>query len=484
MDQKPLKTKNSLSYHHIRSIDKFPEIVPEIPLSLKNSLSSNYTLKKDSFSTGKLPKPFYSSKLTQGFITSVASVARLPSSSISSVQLTPKTRLISKEQAFHSEDLKQSHLNPQKALTYFKFDLTEYEKTEILQYDDVYYLGKIFNKNKNKDLFDDERGDYLFKTSDHIAYRYEILKLLGKGNFGQVLLCHDHKRSEKVAVKITRNKKRFTKQAAVEVKVLQTLKENDKEDKKGIIRLKTFFLFRKHVCMVFDELSMNLFELLQQNHFEGLPLNLIKKFTSQILNCLDLSSKLGIIHCDLKPENIMLVSAKTTNIKVIDFGTSCFEDEKIYTYIQSRFYRAPEIILGIPYSTAIDMWSLGCIVAEFFTGFPIFTGSNEHEQIWLFMEVIGLPPAHVLKVSSKAKAYFDKGGKPVQVQGWNEGKDPLTRALDQVLFSAPDELIDFVSRCLVWDPTERLRPCEALRHPFLTKIIKKRKKSKVRKPFN
>ena len=86
-----------------------------------------------------------------------------------------------------------------------------------------------------------------------------------------------------------------------------------------------------------------------------------------------------IVHCDLKPENILLKSPTKSEIKLIDFGSSCFEQERYYTYIQSRFYRAPEIMLGIPYTTAIDMWSLGCIIYECIVGIPLFTGENERD---------------------------------------------------------------------------------------------------------
>ena len=79
-----------------------------------------------------------------------------------------------------------------------------------------------------------------------------------------------------------------------------------------------------------------------------------------MLAALVLLDQNNIIHCDLKPENILLKNRSQTSIKVIDFGSSCFEDKRLYTYIQSRFYRAPEIILGIPYSTKIDIWSFGC----------------------------------------------------------------------------------------------------------------------------
>jgi dual specificity tyrosine-phosphorylation-regulated kinase 2/3/4 len=74
------------------------------------------------------------------------------------------------------------------------------------------------------------------------------------------------------------------------------------------------------------------------------------------------------VHCDLKPENILLKGPTKSTIKLIDFGSSCFENERLYTYIQSRFYRSPEVILGMPYGMPIDMWSFGCILAELYSG--------------------------------------------------------------------------------------------------------------------
>jgi len=145
-------------------------------------------------------------------------------------------------------------------------------------------------------------------------------------------------------------------------------------------------------------MSNNLYEQIKDHNFNGLSLKLIKKYAIQILESLKFLKEHFIIHCDLKPENILLAENEREDIKVIDFGSSCFESEQLYTYIQSRFYRAPEIMLGIRYTSAIDMWSLGCILAELFTGFPLFPGESEPEQMALIMEVNGLPPTDLLKV--------------------------------------------------------------------------------------
>lgn len=168
---------------------------------------------------------------------------------------------------------------------------------------------------------------------DHLAYRYEVLEPLGKGSFGQAVKCYDYKTNQFVAVKIIRNKKRFHHQAGVELKILQYLKENDPDDVHNIIRMKDYAVFRKHLIISFELLSINLYEFIKNNNFQGISLGLIRRFAIQILQALKYMRDNEIIHCDLKPENILLKSHNKSGIKIIDFGSSCFQDERIYTYI-------------------------------------------------------------------------------------------------------------------------------------------------------
>ncbi|XP_018653488.1 dual specificity kinase [Schistosoma mansoni] len=204
-------------------------------------------------------------------------------------------------------------------------------------------------------------------THDHIAYRFQSLETLGKGSFGRVIRAIDHKSGYPVAIKIIRNKKRFHQQAQVEVAILENLKKADHKNIHNIIHIRDHFTFRNHLCIVFDLLGSNLYDLLRKNDFRGFTIHSLKKITIKLLNCLCLLRKQGIIHCDLKPENILIGLNNPSELKVIDFGSSCFIHQKTYTYIQSRFYRAPEIILGITYGPPIDMWSLGCILPELYT---------------------------------------------------------------------------------------------------------------------
>lgn len=154
---------------------------------------------------------------------------------------------------------------------------------------------------------------------------------------------------------------------------------------------------------------------------------------------------------------------------MIDFGSSCFAHERIYTYIQSRFYRAPEIILGIPYTTAIDMWSFGCILTELFTGVPLFPGESEQEQLSLIMEVIGLPARDILAQASRKSVFFDEQTNEPYLSRDSQGnlRIPSSKPLDEVLMCQSDSFHDFITKCLEWDPEKRITPFDALMHEWI-----------------
>ena len=231
------------------------------------------------------------------------------------------------------------------------------------------------------------------------------------------------------------------------------------------------FYFRGHLCISTELLGMNLYELIKCHDFRGFSLKLIRRFAKQLLSSLVLLKAHKVIHCVLKPEIVVLDHAARSEIKVIDFGSSCLENEKVYTYIQSRFYRSPEVILGMTYGMPIDMWSLGCILAELLTGYPIFPGENEQEQLACIMEVFGPPEKHLIEKSSRKKLFFDSLGKPrLTVSSKGKRRRPSSKTLQQALKCEDEAFLDFISRCLRWDPERRLKPDEAIRHDFISGV--------------
>uniref|UniRef100_A0A4W3H7Q3 Dual specificity tyrosine-phosphorylation-regulated kinase 1A n=1 Tax=Callorhinchus milii TaxID=7868 RepID=A0A4W3H7Q3_CALMI len=348
---------------------------------------------------------------------------------------------------------------------------------------------KVYN-----DGYDDDNYDYIVKNGEKWMDRYEIDSLIGKGSFGQVVKAYDRVEQEWIAIKIIKNKKAFLNQAQIEVRLLELMNKHDTEMKYYIVHLKRHFMFRNHLCLVFEMLSYNLYDLLRNTNFRGVSLNLTRKFAQQMCTALLFlaTPELSIIHCDLKPENILLCNPKRSAIKIVDFGSSCQLGQRIYQYIQSRFYRSPEVLLGMPYDLAIDMWSLGCILVEMHTGEPLFSGANEVDQMNKIVEVLGIPPSHILDQAPKARKFFEKlpdASWTVKKtkDGKREYKPPGSRKLHNILgvetggpggrragesgHTVADYLKfkDLILRMLDYDPKTRIAPYYALQHSFFKK---------------
>jgi serine/threonine protein kinase len=181
-------------------------------------------------------------------------------------------------------------------------------------------------------------------------------------------------------LKIIENNKDYVDQSIDEIKLLRYINANGDPDEKNVLRLYDCFYHKEHLFIVTELLKDNLYEFykyINENNFENyFNLGRLQKITKQILTALDYIHSLKIIHCDLKPENILIKSINNTQIKVIDFGSSCFIHDHLSSYVQSRSYRAPEVILGCKYDYKIDLWSLGCILAELYTGNVIFQNDS------------------------------------------------------------------------------------------------------------
>ncbi|KAL4855458.1 Dual specificity protein kinase YAK1 [Chlorella vulgaris] len=262
--------------------------------------------------------------------------------------------------------------------------------------------------------WDNANHDLIVAVGDEfvssLGSRYAVRDLLGQGTFGQVFKCvctDDEDEGDAIAIKVVKNQAAYYHQARVEIGVLQYLNTRaDPGDQHHIVRLKDFFLFRNHLCLAFELLSLNLYELIRHNKFRGLSLSLVRVFISQILDSMAVLRDSRIIHCDIKPENVLLKNVESGEVKVIDFGSACFESRTVYSYIQSRFYRSPEVVLGYPYAMSIDVWSLGCVAAELFLGLPLFPGACEHDLLGRIISTLGPLPDFLLAGGKNALKYF------------------------------------------------------------------------------
>lgn len=134
----------------------------------------------------------------------------------------------------------------------------------------------------------------------------------------------------------------------------------------------------------------------------------LRTIATQMLYGLAHLKKIGIIHCDLKPENCMFTDSSKTSVKIVDFGSACTEYKSGFQYVQSRFYRCPEIAMGLTYDQAVDMWSFGCILCELSTGRPIFPAQDENELMQFIRLRVGMPPLSMIQSCRKRRALFDK----------------------------------------------------------------------------
>ncbi|XP_076362566.1 homeodomain-interacting protein kinase 3-like isoform X4 [Tachypleus tridentatus] len=347
-------------------------------------------------------------------------------------------------------------------------------------------------------------GDYQL-VQHEVLYsatnQYEVLEFLGRGTFGQVVKCWKKGTNEIVAIKILKNHPSYARQGQIEVSILHRLSQEN-ADEFNFVRAHECFTHKNHTCLVFEMLEQNLYDFLKQNKFSPLPLKYIRPILQQVLTALLKLKQLGLIHADLKPENIMLVDPirHPFKVKVIDFGSASHVSKAVCsTYLQSRYYRAPEIILGLPFSEAIDMWSLGCVMAELFLGWPLYPGSSEYDQIRYISQTQGLPAEHMLNSATKTTRFFyretdsnypfwrlkipEEHEAETNIKS-KEARKYIFNCLDdmaqvnvptdleggELLAEKADrqEFIDLLKRMLTFDQEQRFTPGEALNHNFVS----------------
>lgn len=346
------------------------------------------------------------------------------------------------------------------------------------------------NINLNHNL---KENDCLNFTNELINQRYRLIKLLGKGSFGKVYKSYDIFEQKFVALKfIISNQPISMNQSQIEKGILQELNCFD-QNNNHVVKLLDDFIWNNHKCMAFELLQLNLFEMIQRTNGQGLDIGTIKIISSKLLRCLSLLYDCNIIHCDLKPENIMVANKCEGFVKLVDFGSSCKVGGQIYSYIQSRFYRAPEVILELNYSKPIDIWSLGCLLAELSTCEPLFCGRNEFEQMAHIVQYFGIPPNHMITSSKKFSKFFKLnqfGFFDFAVDNTIQFTGPCSKSLNQYLQknkpyssilsnglnftgkeSIDDSFENFIYSMLNYNPNRRATPYDLMMHPFIFNVV-------------
>lgn len=394
--------------------------------------------------------------------------------------------------------------------------------------------------------YEDAAGHYLPYPGEEIAERYVVREVIGKGSFGTVLHCVDQKYNEAVAVKVIRSGAYFESQGWFEAQVVAHL-NNDPALQNLVVQLRKVFLWKGHMVLVFEPLSFSLYRLITLTKYNGVSLDLTRKFAYQMIKVLLVleQHQPPIIHCDLKPENVLLRDPSRSEVRVIDFGSACYQQQPKWNpppaqvvlpstspssspgppwdsvaegasggvkptpaaddddssapqsqskgpqqrpqatagsatasvdaalasgvaaptaeeagtvekasdtapaaaaaaaavgtatgddkgrdiimpkYIQSRYYRSPEVILELGYTTAIDRWSLGCFLVEMHTGVPLFPGKNEGDMVAYFTSILGPLPDYMIAASPKrTQLYYTCPSEPSTNSGGGGGESP------------------------------------------------------------
>ncbi|KAL0056464.1 hypothetical protein WJX82_011637 [Trebouxia sp. C0006] len=319
----------------------------------------------------------------------------------------------------------------------------------------------------------EETKDFPIRVNDLVAGRYQVMDFLGSAAFSKAVQALDTKTGMLVCLKIIKNNKDYFDQSLDEIKLLKYINEADPEDEHGMLRLFDYFYYKEHLFLVCELLRANLYEFQKYNRENGdepyFTLPHLQRIAHQVLRSIAFLHSLDLIHSDLKPENILVKSYSRCEVKVIDLGSSCFISDHLSSYVQSRSYRAPEVILGLPYDQKIDIWSFGCILAELLTGSVLFQNDSLATLLARLEGILGPLPQHMVRKGRFSHRFYTRQGviyERSQRTGRYEFLMPKHTSLRHRLAAADEGFVDFVAHLLSVDPSKRPTADAALQHPW------------------
>ncbi|KAJ8717255.1 hypothetical protein PYW08_005654 [Mythimna loreyi] len=356
------------------------------------------------------------------------------------------------------------------------------------------------NEANLTDNWDDADGYYKICIGDVINNRYTIKSILGQGVFANVVRAQDSiDGNDYVAIKIVRNNELMYKTSLKEIAILKEIREADPNNKYHCVQFYDHFMHKGHLCLLLESLHMDLRAVIKKygkNH--GINIKALMSYSRQLLLALRLLKKLGIIHADIKPDNI-LVNERKNVLKLCDFGSAAKSDDNEPTpYLVSRFYRAPEIILGVPYKHGVDIWSAACTIFEMATAKIMFTGSSNNKMLKCFMDLKGKFSSKLVKRGKFKDQHFNYNNnfllhkkdeftgreKVVEMSNININRDLLYELKKSYKNTFANEerklaqLKDLLDKMTMLDSSQRISVSDCLKHPFILEELQKNASTK------
>ncbi|GMH45688.1 hypothetical protein BSKO_13651 [Bryopsis sp. KO-2023] len=295
--------------------------------------------------------------------------------------------------------------------------------------------------------------------------KYEVVGVVGEGAYGVVLKCRNKESGEIVAVKKFKEKDEdeiVRKTTLREVRMLRTMRHEN------IVSLKEAFRRKQKLYLVFEYVEKNLLEILEE-HPTGLAADEVRRYVYMLVKAVDWCHQHNIVHRDIKPENLLINTGVggMGKLKLCDFGFArqlpTSPDASITDYVSTRWYRAPELLLGSThYGKEVDQWAIGCIMAELVSGQPLFPGESDIDQLYIIQRLLGplTPDQTKLFLTNQRFAGFKFPDMTCP--------ETLDTKLDKNL---SPEALSFMKGLLHMDPSARLQTSDCLRHPYFAGLV-------------
>jgi len=382
----------------------------------------------------------------------------------------------------------------------------EKEKEKLLQ---QVLQAREHERNETQEQSEQREGEYFRGAAGHVCGpggRFIIEEEIGRGLFSSVYRCKDREAPIKYAVKFTRSNPLHRRATEREVRLMGQLithaGEADPEGSRCLLGLVFFegFEHEGHLAVVFELMKCDLRTALKKyGNGQGLPLlPQVRNIGKQTFLALRALRAVGVIHCDVKPDNLLLSLDRET-VKLSDFGSAMGAAETVKTpYLQPRHYRAPEVILGQPYGTQVDVWGAAATLYELATNIVLFPGTSNNDMIHRILRVIGpmqrsfatYGDSWAQHFSSDGLNFLNAGGDyavrtenpaVVPMSNFQGPQAPISRSLEKALKTPPKgvpqarhrglvvHFTDLLSSCLLVDPGRRVAPAAALSHKFFEK---------------